>query len=139
MVRGPVSQIGALIPQTDRRDTMANQQDNPQPDRDQSVDPYVAGKAVGERQDGAGAAPPRADRHDALPAGETTRQRREGAAQGQPEEPAAEHRGEPAALTTGAATGSGSGAGGGGTGQTEEPDPDSAGGGGRDHGFARRD
>lgn len=111
----------------------------PQPDlTEQPVAPYAADKPPGERQDGAGAAPPRADRHDALPPGHISQQRREGAPQGQPEEPDAEHRGRPAGLTTGAATGSGSGAGGGGTGLTEEPDPDSAGGGGREPGFARQ-
>jgi hypothetical protein len=108
----------------------------PVPDREQPVDPYIEGKPVGERQDGAGAGPVRGDRHDALAPGETARQRRAGASQGHPEEPDAAHRGQPAGLTTGAATGSGSGAGGGGTGQVEEPDPDSKGGGGREQGFA---
>jgi len=110
----------------------------PEPEREQPVDAYVAGKPVGERQDGAGAGPVRGDRHDALPPGDTAAKRRKGAPQGQPEEPDAGHRGQPAGLTTGAATGSGSGAGGGGTGQVEEPDPDSKGGGGREAGFARR-
>ena len=108
----------------------------PEPDTEQPVNAYQKGKPVGERQDGAGAAPPRADRHDALPAGATSRRRGEGEPQGHPEEPDADHRGCPAGLVTGAATGSGSGAGGGGTGMVEEPDPDSAGGGGRGPGFA---
>ena len=115
---------------------MAEEKHNPQPDRAQPVDVYIPGKPVGERQDGAGAAPPRADRHDALAPGHTAQQRHDGQPQGQPEEPDAAHRGRPAGLTTGAATGSGSGAGGGGTGLTEEPDSDSAGGGGREPGFA---
>jgi len=110
----------------------------PEPEREQPVEPYIAGKPVGERQDGAGAGPVRGDRHDALPPGDTARQRHAGTPQGHPEEPDADHRGKPAGLTTGAATGSGSGAGGGGTGQIEEPDPDSKGGGGRKQGFARR-
>ena len=108
----------------------------PEPEREQPVEPYIAGEPVGERQDGAGAGPVRGDRHDALPPGDTARRRREGEAQGDPEEPDADHRGKPAGLTSGAATGSGSGAGGGGTGQVEEPDPDSKGGGGREQGFA---
>ncbi len=110
----------------------------PAPDRAQPVAPYVADKPIGERQDGAGAGPPRSDRDDALPPGGTARGRSAGASQGDPEEPEAAHRGKPAGLTTGAATGSGSGAGGGGTGQIEEPDPDSKGGGGREKGFAQR-
>lgn len=110
----------------------------PEPEREQPVEPYIAGKPVGERQDGAGAGPVRGDRHDALPPGDTARQRHAGTQQGHPEKPDADHRGKPAGLTTGAATGSGSGAGGGGTGQIEEPDPDSKGGGGREQGFARR-
>jgi hypothetical protein len=110
----------------------------PSPDREQPVEPYAAGKPAGERQDGAGAGPERGDRHDAAPPGETARQRGQGTPQGQREEPDAGHRGQPAGLTTGAATGSGSGAGGGGTGQIEEPDPDSKGGGGREQGFGDR-
>ncbi len=110
----------------------------PRVDTEQLVEPYAAGKPVGERQDGAGAGPRHGDRHDALPPGDTARRREQGTPQGDKEEPDAEHRGRPAGLTSGAATGSGSGAGGGGTGLTEEPDPDSAGGGGRGPGFAHR-
>ena len=108
---------------------------DPSPEHDQLVAPYAADKPVGERQDGAGAGPDRGERHDAAPPGGATRERRAGASQGPAEEPGAGHRGQPAGLTTGAATGSGSGAGGGGTGQIEEPDPDSKGGGGREHAF----
>jgi hypothetical protein len=103
----------------------------PEPPRQEPVTPYHPGKPVGERQDGPGAGPPRPERTEATPAGSTAARRR-GADAGQPEEPDAAHRGQPAPFATGAATGSGSGAGGGGTGDREEPDPDSAGGGGRD-------
>ena len=109
-----------------------------EPDTEQPVKAYASDKPIGERQDGAGAAFPRADRTDDLPPGHGSRQRQQGQPQGQPEEPDAEHRGRPAGFITGAATGSGSGAGGGGTGLTEEPDSDSAGGGGREPGFGHK-
>ncbi len=109
----------------------------PVPKREQPVDLPHPDRPVGERQDGPGAAPRHADRDDALPPGSTAA-RRGGRNQGQPEEPDAAHRGQPALFVTGEAQGSGSGAGGGGTGREEEPDPDSAGGGGREKGFAGR-
>lgn len=110
----------------------------PSPETDQPVEPYDASKPVGERQDGPGIGPTFADRRDDSPPGEASRQRQAGTPQGQPEEPDADHRGKPAGLTTGAATGSGAGAGGGGAGPIEEPDSDSAGGGGREPGFSHQ-
>jgi hypothetical protein len=107
----------------------------PEAGTEQPVAPYHPGKPIGERQDGPGIAPPRPERTDATPAGSTAA-RRAGADAGQPEEPDAAHRGQPARFESGAAQGSGSGAGGSGTGAQEEPDPDSAGGGGREVGSA---
>jgi len=88
-------------------------------------------RPLGERQDGPGAGPRRADRHDAVPAG-STHALRKGADQGQPEEPDAVHRGQPALFATGEAQGSGASAGGTRHGAPEEPATDSAGGAGRE-------
>lgn len=97
------------------------------------VEPHHPDKPRGERQDGAGIAPPRAERTDETPVGHTATTRT-GAKQGggPSDDPFAAHRGEPAAFATGAAQGSGAGAGGGGAGGSEEPDPDTHGGGGRE-------
>jgi hypothetical protein len=104
----------------------------PEPESEAPVAQHVhPDRPVGERQDGAGAAPHRPDRHDAVPAG-STHARRKGADQGQPEEPDAAHRGQPAAFRTGAAQGSGASTGGTRHGAPEEPATDSAGGAGRD-------
>lgn len=109
----------------------------PLPKTGQPVEPHQPGKPMGERQDGAGAGPNRPERNDAVPVGSTA-MRHEGHHAGarRPDEPGADHRGQPARFASGAASGSGSGAGGGGTGMVEEPDPDSAGGDGRERGFA---
>jgi hypothetical protein len=109
----------------------------PESESEAPVAPYAQpDRPVGERQDGAGAAPHRPDRHDAVPAGSThaarTGGRQGGADQGQPEEPDAAHRGQPASFRTGEAQGSGASAGGTRHGAPEEPDTDSAGGGGQD-------
>jgi hypothetical protein len=103
----------------------------PEPEPVQPVDPVQPGRPHGERQDGAGTAPARAKRHDAVPPG-TTHAHRAGADAGQPEEPDAEHRGQPALFRTGSTSGSGAHAGGTRVGGTEEPATDSAGGGGRE-------
>ena len=107
----------------------------PAPKTGQPVEPFHAGKPVGEQQDGPGAAPDRPERDDALPAGSTAARRAGGSGRLTLDEPDADHRGKPAPFASGAAIGSGSGAGGGGTGMIEEPDSDSAGGGGRERGF----
>jgi hypothetical protein len=105
----------------------------PEPETEAPVAPHHPDKPRGERQDGAGAAPPRAERNDTTPVGATA------AARGGPkqggglsEDPFKAHRGDPATFATGAAQGSGAGAGGGGAGESEEPGADSAGGGGRE-------
>lgn len=105
----------------------------PEPATGQPVPRFAGDGPVGERQDGAGAAPPRSERHDDLPAGSThARRTGPGADQGQPEEPDAAHRGQPARFATGEAQGSGASAGGTRHGAPEEPATDSAGGAGRD-------
>ncbi|PXA83823.1 hypothetical protein DMC47_42220 [Nostoc sp. 3335mG] len=111
----PLNAVGQPEPETE-----APVARHPHPDR-----PH------GERQDGPGAAPRREDRHDAVPAGSTHAQRK-GADQGDPEEPDAAHRGQPALFRTGEASGSGASAGGTRRGAPEEPATDSAGGAGRD-------
>jgi hypothetical protein len=103
----------------------------PEPETGQPVGAPHPDRPLGERQDGAGAGPRRADRHDAVPAG-STHARRKGADQGQPEEPDAAHRGQPALFRTGEASGSGASAGGTRHGAPEEPATDSAGGAGRE-------
>ncbi|MBA2934126.1 hypothetical protein HZF05_08430 [Sphingomonas sp. CGMCC 1.13654] len=103
----------------------------PEPETEQPVDLPHPDRPHGERQDGPGAGPRRADRHDAVPAG-STHATRKGADQGKPEEPDAAHRGQPALLRTGEASGSGASAGGTRHGAPEEPATDSAGGAGRD-------
>ena len=105
-----------------------------EPEHEQPVQPHHPDKPVGERQDGPGVAPPRPERHDALPAG-ATGDRRRGADQGQPEEPDAAHRGQPAGFRTGEAQGSGASAGGTAVGQPEDLDAGSKGGAGREQGF----
>ncbi len=97
------------------------------------VAPHDPDKPRGERQDGAGIAPPRPERNDTTPVGATA-DKRGGARQGggPSEDPFAAHRGDPATFATGAAQGSGAGTGGSGAGTGEEPDPDSKGGGGRE-------
>lgn len=109
----------------------------PEPEPDQPVEPYDPRKPMGERQDGAGTAPPRRDRTEATPVGSTAA-RRSGpmappaAAHEEPMRGAPEHgdRGKPAPFTQGAAKGSGSSAGGGGAGADEDIDADSVAGGG---------
>jgi hypothetical protein len=102
-----------------------------EPATQQPVASHQPGKPHGERQDGAGTAPPRPERTEATAAG-STHARRAGADAGQPEEPDAEHRGQPALFKTGSTSGSGAHAGGTRAGGTEEPATDSAGGGGRE-------
>lgn len=105
----------------------------PEPETEAPVQPHHPDKPRGERQDGAGAAPPRAERNDATPVGATAATRGGVKRGGGPsDDPFAAHRGEPATFATGAAQGAGAGAGGGGAGDSEEPDSDSASGGGRE-------
>lgn len=108
----------------------------PEPETEAPVQRHQPGRPIGERQDGPGAAPRRADRHDAVPAGSTHAARTGGARggqdQGQPEEPDAAHRGQPALFANGEAQGSGASAGGTRHGAPEEPATDSAGGAGRE-------
>jgi hypothetical protein len=107
----------------------------PEPETEQPVDRHAhPDRPVGERQDGRGAGPARHDRHDAVPAG-SLHAARKGADQGQPEEPDAAHRGQPALFRTGEASGSGASAGGTRHGTPEEPATDGAGGAGRERGF----
>jgi hypothetical protein len=116
----------------------------PEPEREELVARHShPDRPVGERQDGAGAAPRKHDRADHVPAGSTAERRSgptdptdAGAHGPSGEEPDAEHRGRPATFRSGAAEGSGAGAGGGGAGLTEEPGVDSAGGGGRGPNYA---
>lgn len=103
----------------------------PEPETGQPVGMPHPDRPLGERQDGPGAGPRRADRHDAVPAG-TTHALRKGADQGKPEEPDAAHRGQPALFANGEARGSGASAGGTRHGAPEEPATDSAGGAGRE-------
>lgn len=104
----------------------------PEPATEQPVARHQPGGKYGERQDGAGAGPKRADATEATPVG-TRAASRAGPRQGRGgDDPFAAHRGEPAGFKGGAASGSGAGAGGGGAGESEEPDPDSASGGGRE-------
>ena len=112
----------------------------PEAATNEPVPPHMLDRPVGERQDGPGAAPRRLDRTDAEPAG-STHARRKGADQGQPEEPDAAHRGQPALFRTGEAQGSGASAGGTRHGASEDPATDSAGGAGREglHHPERRD
>ena len=102
-----------------------------EPDTAQPVAPHHPDKPSGERQDGAGAAPARAERNEATAAG-STHARRAGSDAGHAEEPDAEHRGQPALFRTGSTSGSGAHAGGTRAGGTEEPATDSTGGGGRE-------
>ncbi|WP_419828162.1 hypothetical protein [Sphingomonas sp.] len=107
------------------------------PGREQPVRPHDPTKEKGERQDGAGVAPPRADRTDAVAPG-TLADERGGPGQGTGSgDPFAAHRGEPARIGTGAAQGAGAGAGGSDAELGEDPDADE-GGGGRPRKAARR-
>jgi hypothetical protein len=107
----------------------------PEPATGEPVQSHHPHRPTGERQDGPGVAPPRADRTDAVPAG-ATRARRKGTDQGQPEEPDAAHRGQPASFRTGAAEGSGASAGGTRHGAPEDPATDAVAGAGRKRGFS---
>lgn len=97
----------------------------------QPVAPHRPDQPRGERQDSAGTAPKRAERDEATPAG-SVHARRAGADAGQPEEPDAEHRGQPARFANGATSGSGAHAGGTRVGGSEDLDADSKSGGRRD-------
>jgi hypothetical protein len=100
-----------------------------EPDREQPVASHDPARAKGERQDGAGAAPPRADRTDAIAPG-TLADERGGPGQGTgSDDPFAAHRGQPARIETGAAQGAGAGAGGSDAELGEDPDADERGGG----------
>lgn len=95
----------------------------------EAVRAHDPAKPKGERQDGAGIAPPRADRSDAVVPG-TLADERGGPGQGTgTDDPFAAHRGQPARIETGAAKGAGAGAGGTDAGMGEDPDPDEGGGG----------
>jgi hypothetical protein len=116
-------------------DTPKNAMGLETPDTDQSVHPHARPDApVGERQDGPGIAPRQHDRDDARPAGTTAHERTKGPGgpQGDPEEPDAAHRGQPAPFASGAAKASGASAAGTGHGDPEDPSTDSVSGAGRD-------
>lgn len=120
-----------------KKDTKLNAVGQPEPATEEPVQALHPDRPVGERQDGPGVAPPRPSRDDALPAG-SLHARRAGADEGQPEEPDAAHRGQPARFANGAAQGSGASAGGTGKGAPEDPSTDTVGGAGREGGFKTR-
>jgi hypothetical protein len=118
-------------PETSKAKPPLNAVGQPEPQTNAPIAPHNPDKPRGERQDGAGIAPPRPERNEATPVGDTSR-RKGGANAGQPEERDAEHRGQPALFRTGSTAGSGAHAGGTRVGGTEEPATDSAGGSGRE-------
>lgn len=109
------------------REQRLNAVGQPEPLSEQPVQRHYPDRAVGERQDGPGIAPPPFKGDDAAPSGSSLA-RRGGANQGQPEEPDAAHRGQPARFANGAAEGSGAGAGGTRQGRPEDLDTETAGG-----------